>query len=103
MAPLRVPTQALPALGLLRVEVGGLALRLARTARGDWYAVDHTCTHEDCSLSGGGLAGEAVECPRHGSCFDLASGDVLNLPAVVQLRTYPTRLERDAVIVEVVG
>ena len=103
VASLRVPTQALPRPGLLRVEVGEPALCLARTASGNWYAVDDTCTHEDCSLSGGELAGEAVECPCHGSRFDLAGGDVLNLPAVVPLRTYPTRLELDAVIIEVAG
>ena len=103
VASLRVPTQALPRPGLLRVEVGEPALCLARTASGNWDAVDDSCTHEDCSPSAGELAGEAVECPCHGSRFDLAGGDVLNLPAVVPLRTYPARLERDAVIIEVAG
>ena len=103
VASVRVLTQALPEPGPLRVEVGELALCLARTARGNWYAVDDTCTHEDCSLSGGKLTGEAVECPCHGSCFDLASGDVLNLPAVVPLQTHRARLEQDAVIIEVEG
>ena len=66
VASLRVPSQALPGPGLLRVEVGELALCLARTASGNWDAVDDSCTHEDCSPSAGELAGEAgTGCSDH--------------------------------------
>ncbi len=101
VADVRVPKAALPQPGLIRVEVKERTLCLARTESGGWYAVDDTCTHEDRSLSRGALAGEAVECPCHGSRFDLATGEVLNLPAVLPLQTYPTSLEQGEVVIEV--
>ena len=101
VATVRVPVAVLPRPGLLRLEVEEKALCLAHTESGGWYTVDDTCTHEDCSLSAGALEGEAVECPCHGSCFDLATGDVLNLPAVLPLQTYPTVRDHDDIVIEV--
>jgi nitrite reductase/ring-hydroxylating ferredoxin subunit len=46
------------------------------------------CTHEDYPLSDGELDDFTVECPRHGSRFDIRTGDVLNPPAVVPVETY---------------
>ncbi|NNM97828.1 MAG: non-heme iron oxygenase ferredoxin subunit [Candidatus Dormibacteraeota bacterium] len=91
----------LPAPGLRRVLVGELGVCLAHTQDGAWFAIDDTCTHEDCSLSQGDLEDHAVECPCHGSRFDLTTGDVLNLPAVVPVRTHRVTVEGEAVRVEV--
>ncbi len=101
VATVRVPATALPQPGLLRLECAEKVLCLARTDGGHWYAIDDTCTHEDCSLSAGALEGETVECPCHGSCFDLATGNVLNLPAVLPVQTYPTALDHDDIVIEV--
>ena len=51
---------------------------------GEFFALDDTCSHAMASLSEGELDLErcAVECPLHGSQFDLRSGDPLSLPAV---------------------
>ncbi len=40
-------------------------------AGGRLYAFDDTCTHEECPLSDGRLTADEVECPCHGSIFDL--------------------------------
>ena len=42
----------------------------------DFYAVDDECSHEDYSLSEGEVWAEEceIECPRHGSTFDLRTG-----------------------------
>ncbi len=56
--------------------VGDLAVCVAHTADGGWYAIDDTCTHEDCSLSEGELCDHLVECPCHGSRFDVRTGAV---------------------------
>ena len=47
------------------------------------FAVADTCTHEGCSLAEGDLSDTdvAVECPCHGSVFDLATGEPLEGPA----------------------
>jgi 3-phenylpropionate/trans-cinnamate dioxygenase ferredoxin subunit len=64
---------------------------------GRFYAIDDTCTHEKASLSEGDLLDTVVECPRHGAQFDLATGRVLSLPAVKDVRAYRVSVEGDEV------
>jgi 3-phenylpropionate/trans-cinnamate dioxygenase ferredoxin subunit len=66
-----------------------------------FYATRDICTHEEASLSEGDLEGELVECPLHGARFNVRTGEVKSLPAVVRLKTYPVRVVGDAVEVEV--
>jgi 3-phenylpropionate/trans-cinnamate dioxygenase ferredoxin component len=42
-----------------------------------------------------------VECPRHGSLFDLRTGKPTTLPAYVPVDTFPVVVEGDLVKVEV--
>jgi 3-phenylpropionate/trans-cinnamate dioxygenase ferredoxin component len=42
-----------------------------------------------------------VECPRHGSLFDLRTGKPTTLPAYVPVDTFPVLIEDDVVKVEV--
>ncbi|HVP74639.1 MAG TPA: non-heme iron oxygenase ferredoxin subunit [Gaiellaceae bacterium] len=76
---------------LRAVEAGGVYLALARVG-GEWFAFDDDCTHEDCPLSDGELAGTAVVCGCHGSEFDLRTGDVLAGPATEPIVVYPVRV-----------
>jgi 3-phenylpropionate/trans-cinnamate dioxygenase ferredoxin subunit len=68
-------------------------------ARGTFYAVDDTCTHEEQSLADGPVVGDIIVCPKHGSRFHAPTGRVLSLPAVRPLRTYPVKVEGDDVFV----
>jgi 3-phenylpropionate/trans-cinnamate dioxygenase ferredoxin component len=43
----------------------------------------------------------SVECPQHGSRFDLRTGKVTGLPAVIPARTFPIVVDGDEVFVEV--
>lgn len=60
---------------------------------GEFYAVSDICTHEHAYLSEGEIVDGAIECPLHGSRFDIRTGRVLALPAVVPLKTYPVKVE----------
>lgn len=84
----------------LKVEVDGHPVAIWHTADGELYATDDTCTHAQASLSEGGLDGHVCICPRHGARFDVRTGAVRALPAVVPLRTYPVRVEGDAILIE---
>ena len=75
-----------------RVEIGGQRILLANV-RGQFYATDDTCTHEDASLSTGFLKDEWVKCPLHGSRFNVCTGEVVDEPADVNLRTYAVRVD----------
>ena len=66
-----------------------------------FYAIDDTCTHDDGPLADGWLEGTAIECPRHGARFDVATGKVLCLPAAVPINSYRVRAAGDAVQVNV--
>jgi 3-phenylpropionate/trans-cinnamate dioxygenase ferredoxin subunit len=81
-----------------RVEVDGHVVALANVD-GQFYAIDDTCTHEEASLSEGGLSGEIVVCPKHGSRFNVKTGRVLSLPAVRSVAVYPVRVEGGDVFV----
>lgn len=81
-----------------RVEVDGHVVALANVD-GQFFAVDDTCTHEEASLSEGGLSAEILVCPRHGSRFNVKTGRVLSLPAVRSVAVYPVRVEGDQVLV----
>jgi len=81
-----------------RVEVAGHVVALANVD-GQFFAVDDTCTHEEASLSGGGIAGEIVVCPKHGSRFNVKTGRVLSLPAVRSVAVYPVRVDGADVLV----
>jgi len=64
----------------VRVDVGGHRIALFRLAD-DVYAIGDRCSHAEASLAEGDVFDGAVECPRHGSEFDLTSGEPSSLPA----------------------
>ena len=81
----------------LRVEVDDIEVLLCHTAEG-LFAVDNLCTHAEERLCGGRLKGNRIFCPLHGAAFDVRDGSVLSRPASVPLRSYPVRLEGDAIL-----
>jgi len=83
---------------MLRAEAGGHAIVLANVD-GELFAIDDTCSHEEASLSEGGLTGEVVVCPRHGARFNVKTGRVLSLPAVRSVATYAVKVEGEDVLV----
>jgi 3-phenylpropionate/trans-cinnamate dioxygenase ferredoxin subunit len=70
---------------------------------GEIYAIEDRCSHDDGVLLEGDVDPDecTVECPRHGSVFDLRTGKPLNLPAYVPIDTFPVRVEGDVVKVEI--
>jgi len=74
------------------VEVDGRRIAVANV-EGTFYAFDDTCTHQGCSLGQGELDGTAVECPCHGSQFDVTTGSVLRGPAQDPVETFEAKVE----------
>ncbi len=72
--------------------VEGTPICLVHAEDGRFYALRDNCTHEDYPLSDGELDDFTVECPRHGSRFDIRTGSVLNPPAVLPVETYPVEV-----------
>ena len=73
------------------VDVDGEALAVFNLA-GRYFAIADRCSHDDGPVGEGELAGEEIECPRHGARFSLETGKALSLPAVVDIPAYPVRV-----------
>lgn len=102
MAKVRVATTSeVPLDSLKRVVADSQEICLAHAEDGNFYAIGDVCTHEEFLLSGGELFGLDVECPQHGSRFNLVTGKVTGLPAVIPAKTYPVTVDDADVFVEV--
>lgn len=69
-------------------------------AGGELYAIEDRCSHDDGPLAEGDFDPERciVVCPRHGSEFDLRTGNPRTLPAYLPVPTYPVRVEDGRVV-----
>jgi 3-phenylpropionate/trans-cinnamate dioxygenase ferredoxin subunit len=70
---------------------------------GELLAIEDRCSHDDGPRAAGEVdpARCTVECPRHGSLFDLRSGKPLTLPAYEPVDSFPVTVEDGIVRVEV--
>ena len=94
-------TSELPMGGVTAIDVRGTRIAVANVG-GTYYAFDDECTHEQCSLAEyGELAGTNLTCTCHGSEFDVRTGKVLAPPAPRPVKVYRTRVDGDALQIEV--
>jgi 3-phenylpropionate/trans-cinnamate dioxygenase ferredoxin component len=70
---------------------------------GTLYAIEDRCSHDNGPLAEGEFDAAActVECPRHGSLFDLATGRPKTLPAFTPVQTFPIAIADDTITLEV--
>lgn len=81
-----------------RVVVDARQICLVRLDDGV-YAIDNVCTHADASLAEGYVDGTNIECPLHAATFDIKTGKVTKPPAVVDLRTYPVKIDGNTILI----
>lgn len=89
----------IPADDLLRVRIGEQDLAVCRSG-GQYFIFVDRCTHEDVPLSDGFLEGCEIECPRHGSRFDVRTGRCLSPPASEDLVTFVTKVQEGTLYAE---
>jgi len=70
------------------LHVGSKRIVLGKTEKG-YVAFDDHCTHKGGSLAGGAMICSTVQCPWHGSQFDVTNGQVKAGPAKENIHTYP--------------
>jgi 3-phenylpropionate/trans-cinnamate dioxygenase ferredoxin subunit len=70
---------------------------------GELYAIEDRCSHDDGPLAEGEFDAETctVECPRHGSLFDLTTGRPKTLPAYQPVTTFPVTIDDEKVKLEI--
>ena len=89
---------SLPPGSKLMIEVGERSIAVFNV-EGSFYAIDDICTHDGGPLCEGELEGDAVTCPWHFSRFNIRTGEVIDSPAHEPVRSYPVRVENEAILV----
>ncbi len=92
--------EEIPDGGMKQVVAHGDLVGLYRVGN-DVYAINDICSHEETYLTEGEFEVEdmEVECPLHGSRFDVRDGSVRILPATKPVASYPVKIEGDLVMV----
>lgn len=84
----------------VRIDANGSDVLLVRNGE-ELFAIGNRCTHQGAPLHKGpmrfGGSLRTVQCPLHGSTFDLADGRVLRGPATEPARAYETRVTEGVV------
>jgi 3-phenylpropionate/trans-cinnamate dioxygenase ferredoxin subunit len=93
----------LPAGEMRLIEADGRKIGVFRCEDGELYAIEDRCSHDDGPLAEGEFDAAActVECPRHGSLFDITTGRPKTLPAYVAVETFEARVEDGEVKLEI--
>ncbi|HYK92968.1 MAG TPA: Rieske 2Fe-2S domain-containing protein [Thermoplasmata archaeon] len=101
MASVPVPGVAVPPPGAaVRVSTQGREIAVFNVA-GQLYAIDAKCTHVGGPLDKGAVQEFVVNCPWHGSHFDVRTGEVRRGPAIKPVRSYPVRVEGGQLVLEI--
>ena len=78
------------------VRVGDASVGVANVD-GEYFAFADLCTHDDGPVAEGELDDHIIECPRHGAKFDIRTGAVRQLPAVVPIPVYAVQVDGDTI------
>lgn len=89
---------------IIQVTVGDRQIALYHLADGEICATDDLCTHGQAFLSEGWMSDDGqVECPLHGGCFDIRTGEPTEAPCEIAIRTYPVKIEGEEIYLEIEG
>ena len=92
-----------PAGEVRRFEVDHRPFAVVNLGDEGFRAVDAICSHAHYFLDEGEVDVdlETIECPKHGSTFDLGTGKPRTLPATVPVQVFPVKIENDDILIEV--
>jgi nitrite reductase/ring-hydroxylating ferredoxin subunit len=93
------PTADIPDNSVKRFEVGNHVLAVYNIG-GAFYVTDDECTHGAASLSDGILEGDIIECTMHFGAFNVRTGEAVQAPCSVALRSYKTVVRDGKILVD---
>ena len=88
-----------------RFNVDGNLVAVANLGDQGFRAVDAICSHAHSFLDEGDVDVdfETIECPKHGSTFDLNTGRPRTLPATMPVNAYTVKVEGEDILIETNG
>ena len=96
----------LPAVGQTVAATGQLLeplpLAITRLTETTAAAVSRVCTHMGCTVNLPGAPGRTLDCPCHGSRFQV-TGQVVNGPAERPLASFPTAIDGNQIVITLPG
>ena len=84
----------------MRVEANGRSIAVFRLGE-EVFAIGDRCSHAEASLAEGEVFDGAVECPRHGSEFDLATGKPGSFPATRPVEVFTAVVDDGDVFLDI--
>ena len=86
-----------------RFPVGERLVAIVNLGDEGFRAIDAICSHEHYFLDEGEVDPDlgTIECPKHGSTFDLATGNPRSLPAVTSVAVFDVKVDNDDILIEV--
>jgi 3-phenylpropionate/trans-cinnamate dioxygenase ferredoxin subunit len=85
------PAADLPPGERLFVELEGRPVVIFNIA-GQYFSIADVCSHDDGPVGEGTLEGFNISCPRHGAQFDVRTGAVVQMPAVVDIPAFAVKV-----------
>jgi 3-phenylpropionate/trans-cinnamate dioxygenase ferredoxin subunit len=85
------PAEQLPEGERIFIEMEGKSIVVFNLA-GKLFAIGDVCSHDNGPVGDGEIEENEIICPRHGARFDIRTGKVTSLPAVVDIPAYPVRV-----------
>ncbi len=90
----------IPAGEMLPIEVDELPPVALYNVDGELFATSNICTHNIAILTDGYLEGDTVECPLHGGCFNVRTGEPTHFPCEEPLETFEVEVSDGAVFIK---
>jgi 3-phenylpropionate/trans-cinnamate dioxygenase ferredoxin component len=86
-----------------RFDLHGREVAVVNLGEAGFRALDAICSHAHYYLDEGevDVDFETIECPKHGSTFDLNTGNPKTLPATQPVDTFAVTIHGDDVTIEV--
>jgi len=96
-------TKDVPAGEARRFHLDGREIAVVNLGEEGFRALDAICSHEKYYLDEGevDVDFETIECPKHGSTFDLNTGNPRTLPATQPVDVFPVTTDGDDILIEV--
>lgn len=84
---------------MLAVDMDDLPPLVIYNVDGEFYSTSNLCTHSIAMLSDGYLEGDIIECPLHGGCFNVRTGEATHFPCEEPLETFVVEVSEGALFI----